>query len=150
MLLFGIFSQFQPPPTSTPPDGMTVIDYSTFVRQVKAGNVLAVIIQGNAIHGLLALPFSGNASLLTRSSRNDAADIAEWTRYVNAGYLSQGYTSAEGYPAQSKAPAHAFHQSKALSPPLIDSRRAIYTYIPGSGDASLMPLLLNSHIVVSI
>jgi hypothetical protein len=62
MLLFGIFSQFQPPPKSTPPDGVTVIDYTTFVRQVKAGNVLAVIIQGNAIHGLLALPFSANAT----------------------------------------------------------------------------------------
>jgi hypothetical protein len=52
VLLVGIFSQLQPPSTSTPPDRVTVIDYTTFVRQVKAGNVLAVIIQGNAIHGL--------------------------------------------------------------------------------------------------
>ena len=44
VLLFGIFSQFQPPAATVPPRGVTVIDYSTFVRQVKARNVLAVII----------------------------------------------------------------------------------------------------------
>src|SRR5437763_1318790 len=72
VLLFGIFSQFQPPRTSTPPEGVTVIDYSTFVGQVKAGNVLAVIVQGNEIHGLLAAPFSQSSTLtapsVTRSS----------------------------------------------------------------------------------
>ena len=41
MLLFGIFSQFQPPRTSMPPDGATVLDYRTFIEQVKARNVLA-------------------------------------------------------------------------------------------------------------
>src|SRR5438093_13481639 len=51
VLLVGIFSQFKPPPTNTPPDGVTVIDYTTFVKQVKAGNVLAVMIQGNEGYG---------------------------------------------------------------------------------------------------
>src|SRR5438270_8408028 len=43
VLLVGIFGQLQPPPTNTPPDGVTVIDYTTFVKQVKAGNVLVNI-----------------------------------------------------------------------------------------------------------
>src|SRR5206468_2159778 len=55
MLLFGIVSQLQPPPDTTP-HRVTVINYGTFVEQVKARNVLAVILQGNAIHGLLASP----------------------------------------------------------------------------------------------
>ena len=42
MLLFGIFSQFQPPRTSMPPDGATVLDYRTFIEQVKARNVPTV------------------------------------------------------------------------------------------------------------
>jgi len=39
VLLFGIFSQFQPPVTNSTPNGVTVINYSTFVEQVKAGNL---------------------------------------------------------------------------------------------------------------
>jgi hypothetical protein len=62
MLLLGIFSQFQPPRTSLPPDGVTVLDYRTFIEQVKARNVLAVVIQGDEIHGLLANSLSGSHS----------------------------------------------------------------------------------------
>src|SRR5947209_10100674 len=54
VLLFGIVGQFQPPATTVPPKGATGIDYSSFVSEVKGGNVLAVIIRGNEIHGLLA------------------------------------------------------------------------------------------------
>ena len=42
MLLFGIFSQFQPPRTSISPDGATVLDYRTFIEQVKTRNVPTV------------------------------------------------------------------------------------------------------------
>src|SRR5438132_13753412 len=45
LLVFGIFSQLQAPNTDTTPRGVTAIDYSTFVEQVKAGNVLAVAFQ---------------------------------------------------------------------------------------------------------
>jgi hypothetical protein len=41
VLLFGVFSQFQPPATSAAPSGVTAIDYTTFIQQVKAGNVQA-------------------------------------------------------------------------------------------------------------
>ena len=130
MLLLGIFSQFQPPRTSMPPDGATVLDYRTFLEQVKARNVLAVVIQGDEIHGLLATPFQGrNSPKITpgaRPSSKYTADIEAWSRYVS------------GYPSRSHLP----------SPPPIDARRDIYTLLPGSGDANFMPLLLNSHVVV--
>ncbi len=130
MLLFGIFSQFQPPRTSIPPEGVTVLDYRTFIEQVKARNVLAVVIQGDEIHGLLATPFQGrNSPKITpgaRPSSKYTADIEAWSRYVS------------GYPSRSHIP----------SAPPIDSRRDIYTLLPGSGDANFMPLLLNSHVVV--
>ncbi len=44
VLLFGIFSQLQAPTTNSVQNGVTAVDYSTFVEQVKAGNVLAVAV----------------------------------------------------------------------------------------------------------
>src|SRR2546429_7202177 len=41
VLLFGVFSQLQAPATSSSPSGETAVNYSTFVSQVKPGNVLA-------------------------------------------------------------------------------------------------------------
>ena len=71
VLLFGIFSQF-PAPAATPPTGVTVIDYSTFIGQLKAGNVQAVAIQGNDLNGLLASPLTQNhaAAVAPAANRN--------------------------------------------------------------------------------
>src|SRR5260221_8365869 len=54
VLLFGVFSQFQGPSNNTAPSGMTAVDYSTFIAQVKAGNVLAVTFLEKAGKGLYA------------------------------------------------------------------------------------------------
>ena len=40
VLLFGIFSQVPTPVMDNPPSGVTVVNYSTFVQQVKARNML--------------------------------------------------------------------------------------------------------------
>src|SRR5947209_8127829 len=132
VLLFGIFSQFQAPAASTPPAGVTVLSYSTFIQQIKAGNVLAVTFQGNDINALLASPFSQNhmltAAPAAASANENAADFAAWSRYVGAGYPSWPSTSS--------------------SPP-INSARAVYTHLPGGGDANLMRLLLSYHVTVS-
>src|SRR5258708_14369891 len=53
VLLFGVFSQFQGPSNNTAPSGMTAVDYSTFIAQVKAGNVLAVSFRDNEGNGVL-------------------------------------------------------------------------------------------------
>src|SRR6202049_2833883 len=96
VLLLGIFSQMQPPATTLPPNGVHLLDYNTFMEQVKARHVLAVIIRGNEIHGLLANPLrkSSMPTIIptegTASTHNaDAVDIATWSSYVSAGYPSQ-------------------------------------------------------------
>src|ERR1051326_1577311 len=50
VLLFSLVSLLKPPSTNKTPTGETAISYSTFVQQVKAGNVLAVSIQGHDIN----------------------------------------------------------------------------------------------------
>src|SRR5947209_14290549 len=54
LLLFGICSQLPAPDLNPPPRGTTVIDYSTFLAQVRAGNVLVVSWQDQDLEGLLA------------------------------------------------------------------------------------------------
>jgi ATP-dependent metalloprotease FtsH len=140
VLLFGIFSQLPPPhQESTAPQGVTVIDYSEFVRQVQTKNVLAVSIQGNDLQGLLALPLLQNrtssATPVAPASRSNAADILAWENTVSRGSHSppQIRTNAS---SQAKIP---------LSD--IDPRR-FYSRLTDGGDAKLMPLLLSNHVVV--
>src|SRR5437870_2354866 len=54
LLLFGIASRLQVPSMDATPRGVTAINYSTFVEQVKAGNVLAVAFQDDDVYGLSA------------------------------------------------------------------------------------------------
>src|SRR5713226_1510547 len=63
VLLCGIFSHLNAPVTNTAPSGVTVVDYSTFVGQVKAGNVIAVSIRGDEINALLAAPFAARGAI---------------------------------------------------------------------------------------
>ncbi len=125
VLLFGIFSQFQPPSTNTTPNGVTAIDYSTFIQQVKSGNVQATAIRGSEINGLLQNPLTQHVSIYSSQSQNrasaiqvqsDAQDYAVWSRYVNA-----GYTSTAGVPPLAIA-------------------RIVYTRMPVGGDTTLMGL----------
>src|SRR5450759_4642117 len=129
-LLFGIFSQLQPPTTNTTPGGVTAIDYSTVVQQVKAGNVMATTIRGTEINGLLQTPFHAGSTAATvkpvnMSAQPYASDYAAWSRYVGAGYAST-----------------------TGNPPL-DITRIVYTRIPSGGDASLTPLLVSNHVTVN-
>jgi ATP-dependent metalloprotease FtsH len=129
-LLFGIFSQLQPPTTNTTPGGVTAIDYSTFVQQVKAGNVMATTIRGTEINGLLQTPFHAGSTTATvkpvnLSAQPYASDYTAWSRYVGAGYAST-----------------------TGNPPL-DITRIVYTRMPIGGDAALTPLLVSNHVAIS-
>src|SRR5947209_1392069 len=133
VLLFSLVSLLKPPSTNTTPGGVTAISYTAFVQQVKAGNVLAVTIQGHDINALLASPFSQahtptlTATAKAISSSKIAIDVAAWNRYVGAGYPSWPSTT---------------------SPP-IDPAQAIFTRMPTSGDAGLTQLLLSKHIILN-
>jgi ATP-dependent metalloprotease FtsH len=132
-LIFGVVSQLQAPSTNTSPNGVTLISYSTFLEQVKTGNVQAVTLQGNDINGLLITPLSRHQTLIatqaaTASASKMTADFAAWSRYVGSGYSS--------WPSMS------------TSPP-VDPARAVFTHLPGSGDANLMPVLLSHNVVLN-
>ncbi|HLJ34632.1 MAG TPA: ATP-dependent metallopeptidase FtsH/Yme1/Tma family protein, partial [Ktedonobacteraceae bacterium] len=130
VLLFGLVSRLQAPVMSSTPNGVTVINYSTFVGQVKAGNVLAVTVQGNGINVLLTKPLAQKQSAQTvpASKIQNAADITAWSRYVSAGYPS--------WPSTTSSPA-------------INPAREVYTLLPAGGDASLAPLLTSDHITMN-
>lgn len=132
-LLFGIFSQFQPPivNTSTPPSGVTTIDYSTFVSQVKAGNVLAVTIQGNTLNALLEHPFTQTTPVTLTTTAKDvssSSDYMKWSRYIGTGNATI---------------------SNVTGTPPVDPNRAVFTQLPQSGDTSLMNLLTTNHVIVN-
>jgi cell division protease FtsH len=134
VLLFGVFSQFQAPATSMPPSGVTVVDYSTFVSQVKAGNVLAVTIRGDDINGLLARgPAQGQSvasKQVTITPAQRTADLAAWNHYISVSNTSSW--------------------SNTSSAPAIDPTRLFYTRLPDSGDTALMPLLNSNQVAVTI
>src|SRR5260370_13520923 len=127
VLLFSLVSLLKPPSTNTTPGGVTAISYTAFEQQVKAGNVLAVTIQGHDINALLASSFSqSHAPTLTATATaispgKIAMDVAAWNRYVGAGYPSWPSTT---------------------SPP-IDPARAIFTRMPQSVDPALTQFLLH-------
>jgi len=128
VLLFGIFSNFQGPVLSTPPTGETVLDYSSFIAQVKAGNVLAVNIRGSDLNGLLVRPLSQpNTGQPTVTPSQRAQDFTAFSRYVGGG------------------------STWAASPqtPTLDTSRLIYVRLPATGDAALMPLLVNNQVQIS-
>jgi ATP-dependent Zn protease len=49
----------QDPNTSNPPPDVTIVDYNTFVEQVRASNILSVTIQGKEITGTLEHTLQG-------------------------------------------------------------------------------------------
>ena len=127
-LLFGIFSQLHAPNVNGAPNGVTTIDYSTFVQQVKTGNVVAVAIQGNEVNGLLQHPLSQRISSTPQpvQAQENAQIYSTWMRYIDGG--STTWT----------APTV-----------VLDTTRFVYTRIPVAGDEQLMPLLLRNQVRIN-
>ena len=131
ILLFGVFSRFQAPSFNTAPSGTTVVDYSTFKKQVSAGNVMAVSIQNNEVNALLAHSLKQGQTATNSQASTDAKqrslDFTAWSHYLGA---SSSWASA---PVTNT----------------IDQSRLLYSRIPNSGDATLMPLLLSKNVTVT-
>ncbi len=127
-LLFGIFSQLHAPVVSGAPNGVTTINYSTFVQQVKTGDVAAVAIQGNEVNGLLQHPLSQHISSTTQlvQPQENAQIYSAWLHYIGVG--STTWT----------APTVT-----------LDTTRFFYTRIPVAGDEQLMPLLLKNRVRIT-
>jgi len=131
VLLFGVVSQLQPPPTDDIPSGLTAVDYSTFEAQLEAGNVLAVTIQGDNLTGLLINPIGKTrpsaATQVASTASERAAELVAWSHFTGA---NASWTVS-------------------IAPPAIDPARTFFTRLPANGDATLTPLLLSKHVNVT-
>ena len=130
VLLFGIASQLRPPAVSSAPSGMTAIDYSTLVRQVRDGNVVAVILQHDEIDGLLRTPLTQSSDTPSTNGKaaNNGVDYASWM-------------------AQVRANSPTWTKLSAVS--VIDPARAVFTRLPRGGDTQLLALLLSKGVTVT-
>ena len=128
-LLIGIFAQFQGPTANDAPTGETSINYSVFLNQVNAGNVLAVTVRGSDINAFLQQPLTASSAKqeTALSAAQRTAQIEQWTQYV--GTLNNG--------------------SLDTTASTIDPARLVYTALPADGMAQLMPLLLNQHVTIT-
>src|SRR2546421_3187110 len=132
LLLFGICSQLPAPDLNPPPRGTTVIDYSTFLAQVRAGNVLVVSLQDQDLEGLLARPVSRSQVTQTKMAPPHAgADLG-------AGY---DFLARE-------APTFGLSPATASPPPV--PADLVFTRLPGRGDGMLIPLLVSKHVVIKM
>ena len=131
VLLFGVVSQLQPPPTNNVPSGITVVDYSAFEAQLEAGNVLAVTIQGNNLTGLLINPIGRDrpsaATQVASTASERAAELVAWSHFTGA---NASWTVS-------------------MAPPAIDPARTFFTSLPANGDATLTQLLLSKKVNVT-
>lgn len=132
MLLFGLFSQLQAHGTDITPSGVTPVNYSRFVEQVKAGNVPAVAFQGDSVYGLSASPLGQErASMATPTAstpQERAAEIAVWTPSMES--------------------ASATWLASSLSSPSSDVAHNLYTRMPAGGDVTLVSLLISKHVMI--
>jgi len=133
-LLFGLVSQIPVPVANTAPNGVTTIDYSSFVEQVQAGNVQAVAIQGDDVNALLKSPLNESNTSKDPTIKNkaisDATDYAAWSRIVGLSNTS--------------SPASSVNYSP------LSSSRAIYAHVPDGGKELLLTTLNASHVSISI
>src|SRR6266567_5129350 len=133
VLLFGVFSQLQPPaPMTSVPAGETAADYSTFIRQVNNGNVMAVSLHGNEVNALLLNSLSQSSSsavqLASVPRQKLDADYAQWNRFISGGTTT----------IASSTTTTAF-----------DPGRILYARMPAASQDQLMPLLISTHVLVS-
>jgi cell division protease FtsH len=134
VLLVIIFSQLKAPVSvSSTPNGVTIIDYNTFVKQVAARNVFAVAIRDNEINALLVYPLSQRETLPTSGVKlppmNLLEDYATWNHFIGTANTSPTDTTTTRYIAQD---------------------RIVYTNIPFGGYMQIIPLLISNNVKINI
>jgi cell division protease FtsH len=133
LLLFGICSWLPAPDLTPPPSGLTVIDYSTFIAQVRASDVLVVSLQDQDIEGLLARPLSVRQATSARQTKMNA--LQAWAAHVARSYVLSSDVRSSGL-------------ASATAPLPLDPAHLVFTRLPGRGDAALIPLLVSKHVVI--
>jgi cell division protease FtsH len=136
VLLFGIAAQLPVPIANNAPANVTTIDYATFIGQVRASRVEAVVIQGDSVNGLLVPSMSnkdisghqgGRGSLPSEKEIVTSPDYITWLRSIgvdNTGSSGNGSTTP------------------------FDASRAIFTQIPHGANGSFVQILTDKHVMV--
>jgi hypothetical protein len=126
LLLFGLAWHLPPPAPSSPPGIFTEVSYSTLIKQVQAGQVMAVNMQGDAL----------NALTRPRWSTTRVADAAQLSSEVVAfaDCLPADVTGSFGEDEQLRFPRTRLIFTRVLEPEL----------------PSLLALLLGRQVVVTI
>jgi cell division protease FtsH len=137
VLLYAIAAQLPVPAANNVPANVTTIDYTAFIGQVRAGNVEAVVIQGDAVNGLLLTSIhnkelSGHQgvglSLPSEKAILTSPDYITWLRSIgvdNSGPSGNGSTTP------------------------LDSGRAVFTQIPRGDNGSLVQALTDKHVMIT-
>lgn len=127
-LLFGIASQLRAPSTHAAPNGVTTLDYSTFLQQVKTGNMVAVVIQGNDVNGLLQHPLSQTPVTTAKNVQHTDASqtYSAWFHYISVR-----------------------NTDLSVSPTALNTTTFVYTSLPMGGNVQLTPLLLQNKVKIT-
>jgi len=126
-LLFAIVGQLPAPATTQPPTGVQVVNYTTFIAQVRAGNVRSVTIQDSQIIGVLAHPLSGNA--LPKRTQNQPFVFSPYD--ISVPSMNSAYLLDTPYPA---------HINRSLIPLLL-SKGVSIQMLPAEQPPALLLLL---------
>ncbi len=136
VLLYAVAAQLPVPVANNAPANVPKIDYTAFVGQVQAGNVEAVVIQGDAVNGLLVTSRSNKdlsghqgegISLPSEKEILTSPDYIAWLRFIgidNSGSSGNGSTMP------------------------FDSSRAIFTQIPQGANGSFVQILTDKHVMI--
>ena len=143
VLLYGIAAQLPIPLANNAPANVRTVDYTTFIKQVQAGNVEAVVIRGDTLNGLLLTAIdkkdvSGQragikdglvpaASDLSKQKILASSDYTKWLRSIgidNSGVLGSTDTTP------------------------VDAGRAVFTQIPRGDNGALVQILTDKHVLI--
>lgn len=97
VFLVGVFSRLPAPVTSSPSEKVTVVNYLTFVGQVKAGNVRTVTIQGDEVTGVLLHSLNGESCIGSPHVSTKKSFVAlKSTRHFNSNCAIYSHLPATG------------------------------------------------------
>jgi cell division protease FtsH len=127
------------------------IPYTTFLAQIRAGNVTSVHIVGDAITGAFAHPFQWppTASNATPNASSGTPDTSTPTS-ATSGTSSQPVAATKQHPATHPTTAPA-RQATPTGSPAPRTYLAFRTTFPAAiGDPGLLPLLEQHDVVVTV
>jgi ATP-dependent metalloprotease FtsH len=124
ILLCTLLSQLPPLPNNIVPTGESEIAYSTFLAQIKAGNVQAVALQDSTLNGLLAQPLTGKSTTAQQGQKTSPDPVA-WLSAQRTGGSSTG----------------------AITTTNAGSARTIFVRIPAGMNGLLTQSLVEHHIL---